>query len=183
MDFDLIVVGNGSAGDNIARTLGRAGKRVAVVEQSHLGGECLNDGCIPSKALVEVAKRAQFEQWPWDRVVAHIQATQRLVRGDDPDGGLAGDGVKLIWGAAAFVAPTTVVVEGQELSAPDVVLATGTAPGIPPVPGLRELGPLTNRDVFAMPSLPARLAVVGGGPIGLELGQALSRLGSAVTMF
>lgn len=180
-EFDLIVVGNGSAGDNIARTLGRRGVRVAVVEAKHLGGECLNDGCVPSKALIHIAKTAKDASW--ERVVASIQAAQLLVRGTDPNGGFEDDGVTLFWGEAVFRSPNEVQVAGTNLRAKDVVIATGTAPGLPEIPGLAEASPLTNRELFVMPALPARLAVIGGGPVGLELGQALGRLGSTVTLF
>jgi len=182
-DYDLIVIGNGSAGDNIARTLGRKGKKVAVIEREHLGGECLNDGCVPSKALIDLSKRAAERGMDWDEVVASIHATQLLVRGTDPNGGMRADGIDLHWGEAAFEAPTRVRVDGRVLSADDVVIATGTGPGIPPIPGLAEARPLTNRNVFTLPMRPERLAVIGGGPIGLELGQSFRRLGSAVTLF
>ena len=77
--YDLIVIGNGSAGDNIARTLGRRGKRVAVVEREHLGGECLNDGCVPSKALIDLSKKAADYELGWDEIVAAIHSTQIIV--------------------------------------------------------------------------------------------------------
>ncbi|NJD66511.1 MAG: NAD(P)/FAD-dependent oxidoreductase, partial [Chloroflexi bacterium] len=130
--YDLIVIGNGSAGDNIARTLGRKGLRVAVVERTHLGGECLNDGCIPSKALIDLSKRAAAEGLSWDEVVARIHAVQLLVRGTDPNGGFAADGIELVWGDARFRSPTEVEVEGNVLEATNVVVATGTGPGLPP---------------------------------------------------
>ena len=180
---DLIVIGNGSAGDNIARTLGRKGHRVAVVERAHLGGECLNDGCVPSKALIDLSKRAVAEGLSWDEVVARVHAVQLLVRGTDPNGGFAADGIDLVWGDARFRSPVEVEVDGRLLSAPDVVVATGTGPGLPPIPGLQEAHPQTNRGIFTLPRFPARLAVIGGGPIGLELGQAFHRLGAAVTIF
>jgi len=181
--YDLIVIGNGSAGDNIARTLGRTGKRVAVIERQHLGGECLNDGCVPSKALIDLSKKAAAAGWGWDEVVARIHAIQLRVRGTDPNGGMRGDGIDLFWGEAEFVAPTELRVDGKALQAKDVVIATGTGPGLPPIPGLEDAKPQTNRTIFTMPSLPARLAVIGGGPIGLELGQSFQRLGSQVTLF
>lgn len=181
--YDLIVIGNGSAGDNIARTLGRTGKRVAVVEASHLGGECLNDGCVPSKALIDISKRAAREGMDWDQVAEAIGAVQSIVRGTDPDGGMAADGIDLYWGEARFEAPTVVRVGNQVLRAPDVVVATGTAPSLPPIPGLADAAPLTNRSVFKLPERPRRLAVIGGGPIGLELGQSFRRLGSEVSVF
>jgi probable pyridine nucleotide-disulfide oxidoreductase len=180
--FDLIVIGNGSAGDNIARTLGRKGVRVAVVERQHLGGECLNDGCVPSKALIDISRRASRDGLGWDQVVARIHATQLLVRGNDPNGGMRADGIELFWGDAHFLTANVLDVDGRELTAPHIVVATGTAPALPPIPGLEDARPQTNRTIFHLPSLPGRLAVLGGGPIGLELGQSLRRLGCEVTI-
>lgn len=181
--YDLLVIGNGSAGDNIARTLGRKGSRVAVIEREHLGGECLNDGCVPSKALIALSQKSQDRPMAWDEVVASIHATQLLVRGTDPNGGMRDDGIDLHWGEATFEAPTAVRVDGRVLTGNDVVIATGTGPGLPPIPGLAEAKPQTNRTVFALARQPRRLAVIGGGPIGLELGQSFLRLGSQVTLF
>ena len=181
--YELVVIGNGAAGDNIARTLGRQGRKVALVEKSHLGGECLNDGCVPSKALIEIAREARRHPISWTEALARVHAVQLLVRGNDPGGGFDRDGVDLYWGEARFLAPGRVAVGDDVLVAPDVVVATGTEPGLPPVPGLAEARPLTNRTIFRVAQLPRRLAVIGGGPIGLELGQALHRLGSEVTLF
>lgn len=181
--YDLIVVGNGSAGDNIARTLGRKGHRVAVVERQHLGGECLNDGCVPSKALIDLSKKAAEAGLGWDEVVARIHAVQLQVRGSDPNGGMGADGIDLVWGEAEFEGPTTLRAGGKTLSARNVVVATGTGPGLPPIAGLAEAAPQTNRSVFTLARLPRRLAVIGAGPIGLELGQSFRRLGSEVTVF
>lgn len=182
-NYDLIVIGNGSAGDNIARTLGRKGQQVAVVEREHLGGECLNDGCVPSKALIHLSRTATERGLGWDEVVAKVHSTQLLVRGTDPNGGMRADGIDLHLGEASFEAPTAVRVGDMVLSAKEVVVATGTAPGVPPIPGLEAARPQTNRTVFTLPQRPARLAVIGGGPIGLELGQSFLRLGSQVTLF
>lgn len=181
--YDLLVIGNGSAGDNIARTLGRKGMRVGLVEREHLGGECLNDGCVPSKALVSLASSFEGRLMDWDEVLARVHATELLVRGNDPGGGLSGDGVDLYWGDAVFEAPTVINVGGETLEAKEVVVATGTSPAIPPIAGLADVRPITNRTLFHLPQRPSRLAVIGGGPIGLELGQAIARLGSDVTIF
>lgn len=182
-EYDLVVVGNGSAGDNIARTLGRKGWNVALVESTHLGGECLNDGCVPSKTLIDLSRRATAEGLTFSEVVARIRSTQLLVRGTDPNGGFEADGVDLIWGEAHFDGPLELTAGDRAVRGRAVVIATGTGPGLPPIPGLAEARPLTNRSVFNMPSLPGRLAVIGGGPIGLELGQSFLRLGSQVTLF
>ena len=181
--YDLIVIGNGSAGDNIARTLGRSGSKVAVIERDRLGGECLNDGCVPSKALIDLSKNAAGSGTGWGEVVASIQATQLLVRGSDPNGGMRADGIELYRGEASFETAAKVRVNGKVISAKDVVIATGTAPGLPPITGLAKAKPQTNRTIFTLPRRPERLAVIGAGPIGLELGQAFRRLGSQVTLF
>ena len=182
-DFDLIVIGNGSAGDNIARTLGRKGLRVALIEKSHLGGECLNDGCVPSKALIDISKHAAEQGLSWKAVVARVDAIQLLVRGSDPSGGFGKDGVELFWGEARFREHGRVEVEGLVLSAKVIVIATGTAPALPPIAGLFEAKPQTNRTIFTLPRFPAKLAVIGGGSIGLELGQSFLRLGADVMLF
>ncbi len=182
LQYDLIVIGNGSAGDNIARNAARGGKRVAVVEREHLGGECLNDGCVPSKALINIAAR-YGPGLPWSEVLAKVEAVQLNVRGSDPNGGMRGDSIDLYWGEARFTGPTTLRVGEKELSAENVAVATGTAPSLPPIAGLAEARPITNREVFHLPERPGRLAVIGAGPIGLELAQAFHRLGSEVTIF
>lgn len=181
--YDLVVVGNGAAGDNLARTLGRKGWRVAVVERTHLGGECLNDGCVPSKALIDISKSAVRDGLDWPAVIQRIQAIQGVVRGNDPTGGFAADGVDLIWGEAQFVSPTEIRAGDRTVAGKAVVVATGTGPGLPLIPGLAEARPQTNRTIFTLETFPRRLAVVGGGPIGLELGQSFQRLGAEVTIF
>lgn len=180
--YDLIVIGNGSAGDNIARNAARGGKHVAVVEREHLGGECLNDGCVPSKALINIAAR-YGPGLPWSEVLAKVEAVQLNVRGSDPNGGMRGDGIDLYWGEAQFTGATALRVGETQLSAENVAVATGTAPSLPPIAGLAEARPITNREVFHLPERPGRLAVIGGGAIGLELAQAFHRLGSEVTIF
>ena len=144
--YDLIVIGNGSAGDNIARTIGRAGSKVAVIERDRLGGECLTAGCVPSKAPTNLSKKAAVSGMGWDEVVASIQATQLLVRGSDPNGGMRADGIELYRAEAVFEAATKVRVDGKLISAKDVVIATGTGPGIPPITGLAKAKPQTNRQ-------------------------------------
>ena len=178
--FDVAVLGDGPAGDNLARALGKAGKRVLVVEEERLGGECLNAGCIPSKALIHLIRDRSDR--PWSETKRDVEALVAEIRGGEADGGLAADGVELRRGTGAFDGPQ-LLVDGQPVAANAVVIATGTSPAIPPIPGLVEARPLTNRDFFAMKALPARLAVIGGGPIGLELGQATALAGAHVTIF
>ncbi|GAB4338344.1 MAG: mercuric reductase [Dehalococcoidia bacterium] len=179
-NYDVIVIGNGAAGDAVARGLARS-HRVAVVERAELGGECLNDGCIPSKALIDIAHSSPST--PWDEVVARLRAVPASIRGPTPDGGMREDGIMLVRGDACFLEPGQVRVGDRLLHGREVVVATGTDPGLPPIPGLAGARPQTNQTVFSMARLPRRLAVIGAGPIGLELGQALHRLGSEVTVF
>lgn len=178
--YDAVVIGDGPAGDAAARKMGSAGLRVALVEAAELGGECLNSGCVPSKALLALTSR---ERLGWSEAMARVRAVQALTRGSDPDGGFSEAGVDLYRGAARFLAPKEIAVGDSVLRASHVVIATGTAPAIPSIPGLAEANPLTNRTVFSIPSLPRRLAVIGGGAIGAELGQAFRRLGAEVTIF
>ena len=178
--FDVAVLGDGPAGDNLARALGKAGQRVLMVEAAELGGECLNAGCIPSKALIHLARERGHV--PWAEVQRELAKVTTEIRGSAADGGLPGDGVRLVRGTASF-AGRELQIDGEAVAAKEVVIATGTAPTMPPIEGLTEAQPLTNRTLFKMRELPRRLAVIGGGPIGLELGQALAMLGTEVTIF
>ncbi len=194
-DVDLIVIGAGMAGMNAAARASEAQASVAVIERDRVGGTCPIRGCIPSKALIrsaevahEVRTAAEYgvrvEGFSVD-VGAVIGRVQAIVdRGADGARSYLESlpGVRLVMGEARFEEPGVVTVAGERLRAPRVVIAAGAAPRPLPVPGLEETGYLTSDDVLTLRELPGRLLVVGAGPIGLELGQALGRLGSRVTM-
>ncbi len=197
--YDLVAIGGGSAGLALGIYGARAGARVAIVERDRLGGECTWTGCVPSKALLAAAnllyaaRRApEFglpelrPDGPVDlgRVLREVHALQHAIyqRSDSPER-LRALGCEVIEGSARFASPRELLVDGQPLDARAVCIATGSRPLIPPIAGLDEVGYLTNESVFSeLQELPARLLVVGGGPVGVELGQAFARLGSAVTL-
>jgi pyruvate/2-oxoglutarate dehydrogenase complex dihydrolipoamide dehydrogenase (E3) component len=194
-DVDLIVIGAGMAGMNAAARASEAEASVAVVERDRVGGTCPIRGCIPSKALIRSAEVAHEVRTAAEYGVrvdgfavdmgAVIGRVQAIV-----DRGASGarswleslPGVRLVAGEARFEEPGVVTVDGERIRAPRVVIASGASPRPLPLPGLEEAGYLTSDDVLTLRELPERLLVIGAGPIGLELGQALGRLGARVTM-
>jgi pyruvate/2-oxoglutarate dehydrogenase complex dihydrolipoamide dehydrogenase (E3) component len=194
-DVDLIVIGAGMAGINAAARAVEAGASVAVIERDRVGGTCPIRGCIPSKALIRSAEIAH-EARTAARYGVHVDGVrvdmgavidrvQAIV-----DRGANGareyleslPGLRLVMGEAAFEEPGAVVVDGERIRAPRVIVATGNTPAPPPIPGLDATPYLTSTDVLVRRELPDRLVVIGAGPVGLELGQALSRLGARVTL-
>ena len=194
-DLDLIVIGAGMAGINAAGRAADAGHRVAIVERDRVGGTCPVRGCIPSKALIrsaeiahEVRTAAEFGVRVSGVSVDMAAVTDRVQRIIDAGSASAQGyleslpGVRLVLGEARFEEPGAVSVEGEVLRAPRVLVATGAEPVEVPIPGLAQTPHLTSTDVLALRELPERLLVIGAGPVGLELGQALARLGSRVTI-
>ena len=194
--YNLVVIGAGTAGLVAAAGATGLGARVALVERDLLGGECLNAGCVPSKALLRSARAAaQVRDAHHFGVVvpdgtrvdfAAVMRRMRQVRADlsphDSAARFRGLGVDVFLGRAAFVGNDAVEVGGKMLRFARAVVATGSRAAHPPIPGLAEAGFLTNETVFSVPELPRRLAVVGAGATGCELAQAFARFGSAVTL-
>jgi pyruvate/2-oxoglutarate dehydrogenase complex dihydrolipoamide dehydrogenase (E3) component len=194
--YNLVVIGAGTAGLVCAAGAARLGARVALVERELLGGDCLNVGCVPSKALLRCARAvAAVREAAALGVNVHAGVTvdfpavmQRLrrLRADisphDSTARFRDLGVDVFLGQGTFAGPDTLAVAGQSLRFSRAVIATGARARHPDVPGLVEAGFLTNENVFALTALPPRLAVLGAGPIGCELAQAFARLGSKVVL-
>ena len=193
MTHDVIVIGAGSAGLTAAGGAAMFGLRVALIEAGEMGGECLNTGCVPSKSLIAAAARAQAAKIDamgvslsatvvWGGVRDHIRDAIAAIAPHDSQERFEAMGIEVIRAPARFLDNRTLSVGNQQLSAPRIVIATGSRPVIPPIAGLDETPYLTNETLFDLERLPDHLIVLGGGAIGCEMAQAFCRLGARVTV-
>jgi pyruvate/2-oxoglutarate dehydrogenase complex dihydrolipoamide dehydrogenase (E3) component len=194
--YHLVVVGGGTAGLVTAAIATALGARVALVERKLLGGDCLNVGCVPSKALIRSARawRAAAEAAPrfggpevhgpgdFGSAMARMREIRAGISSHDSAARFRDLGVDVFLGDGTFTGPDALDVDGQTLRFRRAVIAAGSRPAAPDIPGLAEAGYLTNESLFTLTELPERLAVIGGGPIGCEMAQAFSHFGSRVTM-
>ena len=191
---NLLVIGGGSAGLVSAYIAAAVKAEVSLIEKHQLGGDCLNTGCVPSKALLRSAKFAaelrKAEQLGFKQAHAEVdfaavmQRVQRVITTIEPHDSAeryTGLGVEMLAGNARLTSPWSVEVNGKTLTSRAIIIASGARPLVPALPGLELIEPLTSDNIWALRERPARLLVLGGGPIGCELSQAFQRLGSQVT--
>lgn len=193
--YDLVVLGGGTAGLVGAMGAAGLGARVALVERHLLGGDCLNTGCVPSKALIRSARavgelrkasslgvETSHIRVDFPAVMQRLRLRRAEIAVHDSAARLQAAGVDVFFGDGRFADPATVVVDGASLRFRRALIATGGRPTAPPIPGLDAVPYLTNETIFDLTDLPRRMIVIGAGPIGCELAQAFARFGSTVTV-
>lgn len=194
--YDLLVLGGGPGGMTATTVATKRSISVALIEREHLGGECLNVGCIPSKAFLrscrlaaEIRQAAEFgieipdaSNVNFSQLMQRVRRLRSTISPHDSAAHFQKLGADVFFGNGRFIGPNELEVGGQKLRFKKAIIASGTQPASLPLPGLKEVGYLTNQSVFNLTTLPERLAVIGGGPIGCELAQGFARLGSQVTI-
>ncbi len=194
-DFDIAVIGAGASGLSVASVAARLGLRVALIERNKMGGDCLNYGCVPSKALLAAAHAAEAArragrygvrlgepEIDWQAVRAHVAGAIATIAPTDSEARYRGLGATVLRDEARFVAPDALAVGGRVLTARRIVIAAGSRAAVPDIPGIGEIPFLTNETLFELSERPAHLLILGGGAIGLEMAQAYRLLGSTVTV-
>jgi pyruvate/2-oxoglutarate dehydrogenase complex dihydrolipoamide dehydrogenase (E3) component len=180
---DVVIIGGGTAGLVTAAGAAALGARVALVERERLGGDCLWTGCVPSKALIAAARKRHVSgRGDWAEAASWMRdARSRIAKHDDPER-FRRMGVDVVTSPARLAGPHQVETNDRTLRSKRIVIATGSAPTAPPIPGLEETGYLTHLTAFDQVTLPPRITMLGGGPIGLEFAQTYARLGAKVTV-
>ena len=197
-EYDLLVIGAGAAGSTAATTSAGDGKRVALIERDKIGGTCLNYGCDPTKTLIYIADllykthhaerfglRISEASFDWTSVLSWVQQAQNQIRGGTPEeaaAALSQKGIEILTGEAVFLSPHELSIAGKSVTAPRIIIATGDENIVPPIEGLSDVGYITNIEAVSLPTLPRRLAILGGGAIGMEFAQLFHRFGVEVTV-
>ncbi|MEO7251710.1 MAG: FAD-dependent oxidoreductase, partial [Arenimonas sp.] len=194
-DRNLIVIGAGAGGLVTSYIAATVRAKVTLIEKAQMGGDCLNRGCVPSKALIRAARaatevdhaarfglRSTGMHVDFAAIMQHVRAAISTIAPHDSIERYTELGVEVIQGEAKITSPWSVAVNGKTLSSRSIVIAAGSRPVVPKIPGLEQVDYLTSDTIWNLEHLPARLAILGGGPIGCELAQAFARLGSDVTI-
>jgi pyruvate/2-oxoglutarate dehydrogenase complex dihydrolipoamide dehydrogenase (E3) component len=196
-EYDIIVIGGGAAGLTVAAGAAQLGVKVLLAEKEPLlGGDCLHYGCVPSKTLIESSRtyhrmrhaekyglpKVELPPVDFKNVAARIKSVIGSIQVHDSQERFCGLGAKVLFGPAEFADEHTVRIDGEPYTGEKIVVAAGSSPVAPPIKGLGSVPYLTNKTIFSLDKLPDHLVVLGGGPIGMEMGQAFRRLGSKVTV-
>ena len=193
--YDLVIIGGGAAGLVAAHTAISVGATVALVEGARMGGDCLWTGCVPSKSLIAAANAAASAraasglgihvgkvEVDFAEVMAHVHRSIATIEPVDSAATIGELGVQVLSGTARFSPDQALHVNGRPIPYRQILIATGSAPAVPAIPGLADIDALTSESVWDLQELPQRLVIIGGGNMGCELGQAFARLGAAVTI-
>ncbi len=196
-DYDIGIIGGGAAGLTVASGAAQLGAKTLLVEKEPaLGGDCLHYGCVPSKTLIRSAhvyhdmKHADRFGLPnvalppveFSRIAKRIQDVIAVIQKHDSEERFCKLGAKVVFGTVYFKNDRTVDLNGRSITAKNWVIATGSSAAVPPIPGLKEIGYITNREIFSLDQLPGSMIVLGAGPIGIEMAQAFNRFGTSVTV-
>ncbi|PIQ59153.1 MAG: dihydrolipoyl dehydrogenase [Bdellovibrio sp. CG12_big_fil_rev_8_21_14_0_65_39_13] len=194
IEYNMVVIGAGSAGLVTAYISAAVKAKVALIEKHKMGGDCLNTGCVPSKAIIKSAKLAHqmknaskygleavTPKFEFKNVMNRVHDIISKIEPHDSVERYSDLGVECIQGAAKIISPWEVEVDGKVLTTQNITIATGASPFVPPIPGLDQIIPLTSENLWQLEELPKRMIILGGGPIGCEMAQSFNRLGSQVT--
>ena len=195
LKVDICVIGAGSGGLSVAAGASQMGASTALIERGKMGGDCLNYGCVPSKAMLAAGHAAQAVRGAGrfgvhaaapaidsGGVYGHVRGTIAAIAPNDSVERFEGLGVKVIQSPARFTGPREIAADGLRITARRIVIATGSSPAVPPIAGLKDVPYLTNETIFDLGTVPAHLIVIGGGPVGIEMAQAHRHLGARVTV-